>query len=129
MEDCVFCQIAQGKKAAVKVYEDESVLAFLDRQPINPGHILVIPKTHVEELYEMGEELYNHTMTVVQRMARELKTKFSPPRVGLWVHGFEVPHAHIHVVPLHKPDDISANRGQLANDQELAEIAKQLETQ
>ena len=127
-KDCAFCKIGRGETAVHKVYEDESVLGFLDSQPINPGHTLVIPKNHVDEFQDMSEDLYEHVMSVAQIVARKIKGKLSPPRVGLWVHGFEIPHAHIHVVPLNAPSDISAKRANNYDDGELAAIAAKLKS-
>lgn len=127
-KDCVFCKIAVGEIESHKVYEDESVLAFLDANPINPGHTLVIPKNHVDEFQDMSEDLYSHVMDVVQIVARKIKEVLTPPRVGLWVEGFEVPHAHIHTFPLNAPSDISVKRRGKLSDKEMADIANRLKS-
>ena len=127
MPDCVFCQIAAGKIPAHKVYEDEGVVAFLDVNPIGPGHTLVIPKNHIGEVQEMGEDLHDHVMEVVQRMARTIKQKINPKRIGLLVHGFDIPdHAHIHVVPMNSGQELSLSRGPKTSDAEMADSAKRL---
>ena len=127
MNDCVFCQVAAGKTPAYKVYEDESVVAFLDINPVGPGHTLVIPKNHTGEVQEMGEDLYDHVMEVVQRMARAIKQKLNPQRIGLLVHGWEIPdHAHVHVVPMNNGQELGLARGPKPTESEMAEIAKKL---
>ena len=128
MEGCAFCQIAAKQKNAEVVYEDEDVIAFLDAHPINPGHTLVIPKKHIEEFQEMSGDLYGHLMNVVQLMARQIKNNLKPARVGLWVHGFEVPHTHVHVVPLNQADDIRPKGTLDLSEAEHAEIAQKIRT-
>lgn len=126
MADCVFCKIARGEVSAYKVYEDDSVLAFLDAQPINLGHTLVIPKNHSDEFQDMGEDLYDHVMHTAHQVARKIKSTLAPPRVGLWVHGFEVPHTHIHVVPLLDASDIRAKKEKSPDEKQMLEIADKL---
>ena len=110
MNDCAFCQIVAGKIPAEKVYEDESVLAFLDIHPVNPGHTLVVPKNHVEEFQDMSEDLYGHVFSVVQKLARDLKQRLQAVRVGLVVEGFDVAHVHVHVFPINGLGDITTKR-------------------
>lgn len=126
MKKCIFCKIVAGKIPSHKVYEDESVLAFLDIHPVNPGHTLVVPKTHVDEFQDMGGDLYEHVMEAAQKIARQLKKTLKPPRVGLIVYGFDVSHAHAHVLPLHKPGDISLSAGANPSQQELTDTATRL---
>jgi histidine triad (HIT) family protein len=126
MDECVFCKIAKGDIPAHKVYEDDSVLAFLDVKPVNPGHTMVIPKNHVDEFQEMSEDLYDHVMEVAHQLSRKVKTVFKPERVGLMVYGYGVPHAHIHVIPLHGPKDMPQPKQQEISKDEQAAIAKKL---
>jgi histidine triad (HIT) family protein len=110
MEDCIFCQIVEGKLPAAKVYEDNNVLAFMNLEAINPGHTLVIPKKHVAEFYELDTDNYSRLMDGVQQVAGSIKKTYNPKRVGLLVQGFEVAHAHIHVVPLHESTDVTSKK-------------------
>ncbi len=110
MEECVFCRIIAGEVPASVVYEDDNVLAFLSIEAINTGHTLVIPKIHVEEFHELDEKTYGKLMAIVQKVAASLKRTYKPRRVGLMVQGFEVPHAHIHVVPLHEVTDVTSKK-------------------
>lgn len=128
-KDCIFCQVAAGVNPTNKVYEDDDVLAFLDIHPVNPGHTLVIPKEHTEFFEDMGGERYQHVMNVVHMMARKIKTELKPARVGLMIWGFEVPHTHVHVVPLNKAEDFGMNRkpGYEATDEELKAIKAKLD--
>ncbi len=114
------------------MYEDTDTLAFLDIHPINPGHVLVIPKVHVPEFQDLDDEIYTKTMNTVKKMAQNL-TKLEPKRIGLKVEGWDVSHAHIHVVPLLDPHDITSKRaveGTLLNPtkEELEAILLKLTT-
>jgi histidine triad (HIT) family protein len=108
------------------------VIAFLDIHPIHPGHTLVVPKQVVEEFHMLEEPAYQHVMGVVKQIAHTLKVTLQPPRVGLLVKGFEVAHAHIHVIPLYAHADITAKSesgsgSEMEPDHEaLADMAKKL---
>ena len=110
MNNCIFCQIVEGKVPSSKVYEDEDVLAFLTIEAINPGHTLVMSKKHVEEFQDMDRQIYDKVMKTIQNVAKSIKKTYSPRRVGLLVQGFEVAHGHIHVVPLYEPTDVTSKK-------------------
>jgi len=126
--DCIFCKIVSGQIPAHKIYEDAEATAFLDIRPVNPGHLLVVPKNHVDEFQDMGGELYEHVMQVVHKLSRRIKTELNPARVGLMVWGFEVAHAHVHVVPLKQADDFGMRRpsSEPAAERELTDMATRL---
>jgi len=98
----VFCQIIAGKIPAHKIYEDEQTLAFLDLAPVNPGHALVVPKTHADHLWELDDDQYSSLMFSAKKVANRIREILSPPRVGEAVEGFAVPHAHVHLMPIYK---------------------------
>lgn len=127
-QDCKFCQIIRGEEKSFKVFENDFAFAFMDKHPINPGHILVIPKSHVLDFYKLDDEIYQELMKVVKELSAITKEKFSPKKVGLIVAGFDVPHTHIHIVPLHDYHDITSKslmEGKRSNptDKELSEAA------
>jgi histidine triad (HIT) family protein len=104
MEDCIFCQIIKGRIPSVKVYEDERVFAFEDINPISRGHTLIIPKTHVENLFEMTEADLSAVIRASQKVARGIQTALSPDGIAmLQLNGRGanqvVMHYHMHVVP------------------------------
>ncbi len=107
---CVFCKIVAGAEPASVLYEDESVLAFMNIRPIRPGELLVIPKEHVDHFCDLADDLACRILVQAQRLSRNLRERLKPERVGLVVHGFGVPHAHLVVVPLHEPNDIVSAR-------------------
>ena len=107
--DCVFCQIVSGEIPAHGVYDDEHVLAIMDIGHVNPGHTLVLSKTHVETMEDADEDLAAHMFRIANRIAKALKV--AHPAEGSTIlqangpAGFQtVPHFHLHVLPRH-PDD------------------------
>ena len=108
MNDCLFCKIVKGKIPSYTVYEDEKVKVFLDINPNNDGHLLVIPKKHKANLYEMDDETLLYMLNVIRtKLATLLKDKLAID--GLTIsqnndYGQEVKHFHIHVIPRYKND-------------------------
>lgn len=128
-EDCLFCQIIQGKKNSFKVYEDEKVFAFLDIYPANPGHTLVIPKKHFEQITDLSEEYLHALADSTKKISQTLTTAFEAPGINvLSNNGKEanqlIPHFHFHLIPRHKKDKVglSTNRKEgLSKDLEKAQ--------
>lgn len=134
MEDCVFCKIVKGEIPSYKVYEDDDVFAFLDIHPINTGHTLVIPKQHVPEFQDLNEKTYGAVMSATQKISRIAKEKFNPKRVGIMIVGWDVPHTHVHVVPMNEHGDITSktlleNRAGNPSQEELTQTAQLLALQ
>lgn len=109
-EPSIFTRIINGEIPAYKVYEDDRVLAFLDIHPINPGHTLLIPKKQVDHLWDLDDDEYQYLWTIAKHLAKQIKQTLNPPRVGVIVEGFGVPHAHIHLIPLERGDDIKKHQ-------------------
>lgn len=126
--DSIFTKIIKGEIPSHKIYEDDKTLAFLDIHPVNPGHVLVVPKQQIADFEQLDEELYQAVMKTVYKVARHIKEVIKPPRIGLVIAGFDVPHVHIHVFPTYKGSDIpSAQDLHAEPDHEaLAEVAKKL---
>lgn len=110
MDDCIFCKIVEGELPSSRVYEDDSVLVFLTIEAINPGHTLVIPKRHIESVWDMEDSLYAKTMDVVKKISVALDLAFEPKKVGILVAGWEVPHSHVHVVPMEVSGDLTSKK-------------------
>ena len=106
MEDSIFTRIIKGEIPSHKVYEDDQVIAFLDVHPLRPGHTLVVPKVQIDHLWELDDETYQYVWMVVKRLGAHIKETLRSPRVGVIVEGFGVPHAHIHLIPIEKGDDL-----------------------
>jgi histidine triad (HIT) family protein len=131
MDGCHFCDIASGRLSTAKVCEDALTFAFLDKHPINRGHTLVIPKQHHPDFYDLPDDSYHALMTTVKRIAKVLHVKLQPKKVGLIVAGWDVAHAHVHIVPMHAYHDITSKsvlEGRRANpsDEELSKTAAML---
>jgi histidine triad (HIT) family protein len=107
-EDCIFCKIVSGEVVGPKVYEDEHSYAFLDFKPISEGHTLVIPKEHHAYIEDMPDDAYSKMMLTVKKLKKAYKKMFNVPQVGFFVSGWDVPHAHVHVVPMHNSKDITS---------------------
>ena len=107
---CILCQIVAGESPASVVYEDERVMALMNIRPIHPGELMVIPKEHIDHFCDVPDELACRILVQAQRLSRNIRERLKPSRVGLVVHGFGVPHAHLIVVPQHAPDDIISGR-------------------
>lgn len=125
-EDCVFCKIISGKIPSEKIYEDKNFLVFLDVNPINPGHTLVIPKKHEDYIFNLNDEEYKQLMLMSKKIAKLLKEKLNPKRIGLAVEGFFVPHVHIHLVPLNKGNELNPERAKSSTKEELEKIAEKI---
>lgn len=107
---CVFCGILAGKLPARIVHEDEDHIAFLPLEHINPGHILLIPRRHTDDLFDLDASAYQRLWAVTAQLAPPLRAAFSAKRVGVAVEGFNVPHVHVHIVPLHAVDELNPKR-------------------
>lgn len=101
MQDSIFTKIIKGEIPCHKVYEDEHTLAFLDIHPIQPGHVLVVPKKQVGFVWDLGSADYQALMATVQKIGRRLKESFpDKSRVGVMIEGLDVAdHAHVKVFP------------------------------
>lgn len=123
----IFTRIIQGEIPCHKVAETERAFAFLDIRPLTHGHTLVVPKTEVDSIYELDDEDYRAVFDLVRAVAAAQKHEMNCNRVGLSVLGFEVPHAHVHVVPLRSEADLNfANPKLQLDSDELAAIAERL---
>ncbi|MGZ6005240.1 MAG: HIT family protein [Candidatus Saccharimonadales bacterium] len=128
MSDSIFTKIIKGEIPAYKIYEDDKTLAFLDIHPAQTGHTLVVPKLQVAEFQDMSEADYQALMASVKKVAQRLKEVLKPKRVGLHVEGFDVPHVHVHVLPINHgfKDFTPPNPNLEPNHDALAELAKTL---
>lgn len=103
----IFTKIVNGEIPCYKIAEDEHHLAFLDAMPIAKGHTLVIPKKEVDLIFDLEEEEYKNLWAFAQKVAKQIKNAIPCVRVGVAVVGLEVPHAHIHLVPMNEIKDLN----------------------
>lgn len=103
----IFTKIVNGEIPAYKIAEDENFLAFLDAMPLVKGHTLVIPKKEVDLIFDLDSEEYKNLWSFAQKVAKKVKSAVPCVRVGVAVVGLEVPHAHIHLIPLNQVEDMN----------------------
>jgi histidine triad (HIT) family protein len=111
VEDCIFCAIVEGRSPSFPVYEDEHALAFMDINPATDGHTLVVPRRHVRDLWDIGEEDLRWVMAAAHRVAHRIKAALSPDGMNVihasgWAAFQTVFHFHLHLVPRYKGDPI-----------------------
>ncbi len=123
----IFTRIINGEIPCYKVAENDRFLAFLDIMPLTKGHVLVIPKIEVDYLFDMEDELLGDMMVFAKQVARKMKLVLPCRRIGVTVIGLEVPHAHIHLIPINGVSDMDFSKPKLQPSQrELAEVAQKI---
>ena len=128
--ESIFSKIVAGEIPAHKVAETSEYLAFLDINPLTVGHLIVIPKKEVDYLFDLDSETYVGLMMFAQIVAVGLKRAIPCERIGLTVIGLEVPHAHIHLIPMNTMDDMNFSRPKLKlSEERLTEIAEAIRVQ
>ena len=105
--DCIFCQIINGAIPAAKVYEDDQVLAFLDINPVNYGHVLIVPRKHHQMMVDTPDELIAYIFTKAKVLMKAIKKAVDADFVVVSVVGVDVPHFHVHLVPRFKADGLA----------------------
>ncbi len=119
----VFTKIISGEIPSFKVAEDDNFYAFLDINPNAKGHTLVVPKKEVDKLFDLDEETYTKLFAFSRKVAKAIEKAIPCKRVGLSVIGLEVPHVHVHLIPLNEMADIQFNKKEKFTNQEMQEIA------
>ena len=123
----IFSKIISGEIPSYKVAETADFLAFLDIHPLNIGHVLVIPKKEVDYIFDLDNELYAGLMLFAKIVAEGIKRAVPCQRVGIAVIGLEVPHTHIHLIPINQMSDMDFGREKLnLEPEELANIAQKI---
>lgn len=121
----LFSKIIAGQIPSYKIAEDDRFYAFLDIFPLREGHTLVVPKTEVDNFFDMPEEYLSGILAFAQPIARAIEKAFDCNRCGLSVVGLEVPHAHLHLVPIDSSDDLNFTRHKLKLSPEELKAAQQ----
>ena len=103
----IFSRIAAGEIPSYKVAEDDRYFAFLDINPVHPGHVLVIPKKEVDYIFDLSDEEYTGLMLFARRVAKAIKKAIPCKKVGVTVIGLDVPHTHVHLVPMNTGADMN----------------------
>ena len=124
MAESIFTKIIKGEIPCYKILEDDRFIAFLDVFPIKKGHTLVVPKAQIDYLFDLDDRLLSDLMLFTKKVAQKMEKAIPCERIGVAVIGLEVPHAHIHLVPLDSVGDIDFGQPKLKlSSQEMAKIA------
>jgi len=124
----IFTKIVNGEIPCYKIAEDENFLAFLDVNPNAKGHTLCIPKQEINKIFDIEEELYLKLMAFSKKIAIALEKSVPCKRIGMAVIGLEVPHAHVHLVPLNEMDEMRFQNKVKMTPQEFEELALKIST-
>ena len=123
----IFSKIVKGEIPCFKIAENDDFLAFLDIMPLKEGHTLVIPKKEVDYIYDLSDELLAEMMIFSKMVAKKIENAIPCNRIGVTVIGLEVPHAHIHLIPINNVSDMNFSLPKLNfSNEELKEIAKKI---
>jgi len=119
----IFTKIVNGEIPCYKIAEDENFLAFLDVNPNTKGHTLCIPKQEINRIFDMEEDHYLDLMAFSRKVAKALEKTIDCKRIGVAVVGLEVPHVHVHLIPLHDMDDMRFQRKTSLTQEEFKNLA------
>ena len=127
--ESIFSKIVAGQIPCYKVAENDSFLAFLDISPLAKGHVLVIPKVQVDYIFDLDEETFTQLHLFAKSVAIAMKKAITCNRIGVTVIGLEVPHAHIHLIPINEVNDMNfSNKKLILSDHEMQKIANHINT-
>lgn len=126
MKDSIFTKIINGEVPCHKVYEDERTFAFLDIHPVQPGHVLVIPKVPVEFVWDLKDDDYVALMHACQKIARRMRQVLGKKYIGSRVIGTDVPRAHVHLIAFDESSELRNQPQTEPDHQALAEVAARL---
>jgi histidine triad (HIT) family protein len=123
----IFSKIIAGEIPSFRISENEKFLAFLDIYPLVEGHTLVIPKIEVDNFFDVPDNFLNEIFSFAKPIAKAIERSFDCNRCGIVVIGIEVPHAHMHLVPINSADDVNFTRRKLKlSEEELKEVQKKI---
>ena len=131
MMTCLFCKIVSGKIPSHKVFENDDILAFLDINPVNPGHTLVVPKKHFADMSDTPEEILCKMISTAKMIGAKIMDELGADGYNLGLNnkpaaGQVVGHVHLHIMPRYKGDNLKLWPGQNTNEEELDKIAQKL---
>jgi histidine triad (HIT) family protein len=123
----IFSRIIAGEIPCYKIAEDENFFAFLDIRPMTKGHTLVVPKLEVDYIFDLDDTTIANMMVFAKKVAKAIEKSVSCTRVGVTVIGLEVPHAHIHLIPIQRESDMNFHNAKLQlSNEEMLEIAQKI---
>src|SRR5687768_17182647 len=123
----IFSKIIAGEIPSYKVLESDRFVAFLDINPMVKGHVLVIPKVEIDKIFDLPDEYLSQLLLFAKPVAKAIEAAFPCERCGIEVIGLDVPHAHMHLVPINSADDLNFNRKKLSlSKEEFTRIQQQI---
>ena len=122
----IFTKIINGEIPSYKVYETEKFLAFLDVRPLKRGHVLCVPKLEVDYIFDLDDVAYSDLMLFSKKVASAIKKTVPCKKVGMIVIGLEVPHTHVHLIPLDAVGDVNFSKFLTLPASEMSEIAEKI---
>ena len=123
----IFTKIISGEIPSHKIAEDENYYAFLDISPLVKGHVLVVPKIEADYIFDLDDKILSGLMIFAKKIAKAMDKALDCKRIGVEVIGLEVPHAHVHLLPLNQMDDMNFSKPKLKlTSEELMEIANKI---
>ena len=123
----IFSKIIAGQIPSYKIAENDKFFAFLDIFPLRKGHTLVVPKTETDKFFDLSNEYLSELLVFAQPIARAIEKSFDCNRCGLSVVGLEVPHAHLHLIPINSANDLNFNQPKLElSKEELKEVQEKI---
>jgi len=123
----IFSKIIEGSIPSYKIAESDKFVAFLDISPIVEGHVLVVPKLEIDNLFDLPKDFLSEMLVFAQPIAKAIEQQFNCNRCGISVIGLEVPHAHMHLVPINSADDLNFNRKKLSlTKEEFLEVQRKI---
>ncbi|MFN5055219.1 MAG: HIT family protein [Bacteroidota bacterium] len=122
----IFSKIIRGEIPSFKIAENERFYAFLDVFPLVPGHTLVVPKKETDYIFDLSDDELSEILSFSRPIAKAIEKAFPCKRCGIAVIGLEVPHAHVHLVPMNSADDLNFTREKLKPTQEALQAAQSL---
>jgi histidine triad (HIT) family protein len=128
MEGCVFCKLLEEGLPPHAIYENEELFVMLDRNSLGFGHVMVIPKTHTDKIYDINDREYQSLLLFSKRLARILEENLETTGVAYVAHSAGLPHTHLHLIPLTEKDEITEPKKHMRrlSDEELKEKAQKL---
>ncbi|MCB0714426.1 MAG: HIT family protein [Chitinophagaceae bacterium] len=123
----IFSKIIKGEIPSYKIAENEKFYAFLDIYPLRPGHVLVIPKIEIDKLFDLPDEYLAEMLVFAKPIAQAIEKSFDCNRCGMSVVGLEVPHAHMHLIPINSMNDLNFNQPKpKATDEDLKNVQEKI---
>lgn len=120
----IFSKIIEGQIPCYKIAEDEKFIAFLDINPMSKGHTLVVPKVEIDYLFDLDDSLLSDMILFSKKLAKSIEKAIPCKRVGVMVIGLEVPHAHIHLIPINKESDMDLSNSRIEMSAEEFQLVK-----